>query len=91
MAAPLPRAISQGRAVSSGLALRGPLRSRSGQSPFTWMAITSARQLPVLSQRRGDTTHTPPPPVPRRCRPSHLPLPFSDSTKGLLALALRKN
>lgn len=66
-------------------------RCGSGQNPFTWMAIASARRLPVLSQRRGDRTHTPPPSVPRRCRPSHLPLPFSDSTTGSLALALGKN
>lgn len=38
----------------------------------------------ALAPRRGDETRTPPPSVSRCCRPSHLPLPFSDSTSGSL-------
>lgn len=47
-------------------------------------------QLPALAWSGGDEMSTPPPSAPQRCRPSHLPLPFSDSTLDLLSLELGK-
>ena len=64
MAAPIGRAISQRRTVSSRRAVRGPLRSGSGQNPFSWTAIASARQLCLGSETRRRNAHPAPIGVP---------------------------
>lgn len=64
MAAPIGRAISQRRAVSSGREVWGPLRSGSGLNPFSWMVIASALQLCLGSETRRRNAHPAPIGVP---------------------------
>lgn len=52
------------RAVSPGRAVRGQLRSDSGQNPFSWMAIASACQLCPGSEQRRRNAHPAPIGVP---------------------------
>lgn len=71
------------RAVSPGRAVRGALRSDSAQTPSRGGPSPQPASC-TLAPSRGAETRTPPPSVSRRCRPSHLPVPFSDSSSGSL-------
>lgn len=68
-----------------------PPGGRCGDSSAATLVRTPSRGWPspqpascALARSRGDETRTPPPSVSRRCRPSHLPVPFSDSSSGSL-------
>ena len=66
-----------------------PPGGRCGDRSAATLVRTPSRGWPspqpascALARSRGDETRTPPPSVSRRCRPSHLPVPFSDSSSG---------
>lgn len=68
-----------------------PPGGRCGDRSAATLVRTPSRGWPspqpascALARSRGDETRTPPPSVSRRCRPSHLPVPFSDSSSGSL-------
>lgn len=70
---------------------RGPrARLRGDHCPGPPGASLFRGQLPALAWSGGYEMSTPPPSAPQRCRPSHLPLPFSNSTLDLLSPKLGK-
>lgn len=88
MAAPLERAISQGRAASSGRAPWGPNRRGSGLNPFWWMAIASACLLSSEARRRN--AHPAPIGAPA-LSPQSPSCALLQQHLGLASSALRKN